>query len=1104
MTKSETVPLQVLLDKLGRRPAIVLGPVATVVPGDWENDISQELQKLQGDVFDQIIVNGSLGTNLDLLNSQDSAIFEQIKRSLKKKLELLTPSLDLKHIVRGGWSACVSLTLDLLFESALSDYLDSIPSSRTVTIVDSPSIQVPPRTTPVYKLLGNLNKTDAMSTLALADSELMVRKQSWSKLLSTFPDFVKDAPLLFLGTDNVIPLVQELLSTLHAMPRPNISGVVFLNDDATLSDPTVKALGAEIGLTVVDANIRELAASIAELKPRQTSLTLSTTSLKESQQLQSEIETFKDFVVIVPNKSPNNFDVAKHLAPLTDSLFRPTSIDWLPYLCELDLPRTLGPDLKAEALSALDKASQDYRPYIVLHGEAGVGKTTLLKRLACELARDGVLTLWCKKSVSGSWQKQYRQLAKYLINILNKKKQSLKKVAIICDDPWGLRLDAGELISCFEQFPVKIVFIFSFRNSDYFITDGPSLSLPLKPHVEVSVPFELDESELNQLGAMLVKIGASNNIEEANDAVLNVPSTNANDILCSLWYLVPETRSQLSDSLRDEYCRLGAIDDSISNIANDLANSSQVARLAYECVTVTSALVIDLPLEVLVRTLCINYDEWFDMCADGRPLWGLLYETFDSERETYVFRTRNEIVTRVLLNLVNGGVGHMGEARILGELLKSCDAGTPMYRNFILDVLVLGRSKLSNRLTFEQGMNLFEIARKTLPFQDRVIEHHMGIWMQDVGRNYVSAYTQFSNSLDCPVYPGAERDAPTQHIHTSMAASVVQMVREGSQDPGTGLELVREHVRQAASPSFFNLHTSHVSANLYFQLALKTEDNQTENVSLISFAEALKEIERSMQIIGAYGRKATKLEKSLEMLNSLNRQILDSIPDIDELGNTANNIFNTSGSQIGFEVLARKLLSEAIKTNKGRSYNQVNQYLDNCFDKIDAIGAKRNPDLIMVRIDLIIRWRIQRTGGSINWLKFRSDLEEILEVNQYRESVEKIFYYAVSLYHCGDSTKGAAQFANLRRLHAYALMPKEIRCYYLGKEGNPKRFQCTIARQGQRWYAEISELSIDVPIFKTPDEGGPGTTSHAYLGFALNGPVAVFHRPLDKDTLLAY
>ena len=429
--------------------------------------------------------------------------------------------------------------------------------------------------------------------------------------------------------------------------------------------------------------------------------------------------------------------------------------------------------------------------------------------------------------------------------------------------------------------------------------------------------------------------------------------------------------------------------------------------------------------------------------------------------------------------------------------------GTPMYRNFVLDVLVRGRSKLAKRLTYDQGLSLFEIARSTLPHEDRVIEHHLGIWMQDVGRDYVKAYSQFSKALESDIYPGAERDAPTQHIHTSMAAGVVQMVKDGEQDPSTGLELVREHLRQASSPSFFNLHTSHVSANLYFQLAQRSGDENEDDVSLTSIAEALKEIEKGHQLIGAHGRTVGKLEKSIYMLGQLKRQILDAIPDVEELEAIANRMFDETGSQAGFEVMARKLLAEAIITDKGRAYNRVKEYLDACFEKVESADSKRDPNLTAVRIDLVIRWRIQRSGGEIDWPAFRSDLEEVLATSQYRENVEKIFYYAVALYHCNEAATGAATFANLRRLRAYALMPREIRCYFLGKEGSPRRFQCTIARQGQRWYAEVAEIRVDVPILRPPEEGGPGATAHAYLAFSLNGPVAVFERPEDKSMLLA-
>ena len=374
----------------------------------------------------------------------------------------------------------------------------------------------------------------------------MLRKQVWPRLLRTLPDYLKDTPLVFLGTEVVVPHVRELLSALRAMPKPNVSQVVFLKDDETLNDPTVLALSTEIGLLVVDATTRELASGIAALKPKQGRLELVSAPADGGDRLTSTIEPFKTLVATVPRDLPEGFEAGRHLVPLTDSLFRPTSVDWLPFLCELDLIRSFRQELSAEVVAALQTANVGYRPYIVLRGEAGVGKTTALKRLACDLAGEGVTTLWCRRSVAGNWLKQYRQLAAALGKVIRKSGTSDKKIVVICDDPWGLRLDAGELLSCFDGVPAKIAFVFAFRNSDYYTGDGPSLSLPLRPYAEIEAPFELDGEELSELGTMLVKIGAAKDQKEADEAVSRVPSEKANDILCSL--LVPSSGNAITVS----------------------------------------------------------------------------------------------------------------------------------------------------------------------------------------------------------------------------------------------------------------------------------------------------------------------------------------------------------------------------------------------------------------------------------------------------------------------------------------------------------------------------------------------------------------------------
>ena len=416
---------------------------------------------------------------------------------------------------------------------------------------------------------------------------------------------------------------------------------------------------------------------------------------------------------------------------------------------------------------------------------------------------------------------------------------------------------------------------------------------------------------------MLVRIGAAKDIPSADREVGRIPSRHAKDILCSLWYLVPETRTQLAESLRDEYCRLGSTTDAVSSIAVT-ANCGAVAHSAYEFVTVTSNLNIGLPVEVLVHALELNYSEWLDAVGHGQPLWGLLYDLVNDRSETVLYFTRNEVVTRVLLDLVNGGVGHAGELRILKRLLSACRAGSLVYRNFALEVLIRGRKKLAEVSTYEQGLELFDIAREALPHEDRVIERR-GIWMQDVGRDDEEAYRQFERALLTDVYPGADRDAPKEHIHTSMAASLVKLIRAGKQDPDGGTAQVREHLRHATSPRFFNSYTSHVSAGLLFDLA-KIDPAGLESASAFSnLVEAFHEIEKARQLVGSQGQRFYKNRTNVEMMADLEKRILGSIPTISKLKELALAMFSSTRSQAGFEVCARRMLVEASETSKGKT-----------------------------------------------------------------------------------------------------------------------------------------------------------------------------------------
>lgn len=1090
----KTISLEDALSSLTRLPGVIIGPDVTCAPGTISGVLSGSVRVIAPGEIDLLEQGQHFRPAIDALAAKLQDRLPRLIDEIRERIRELKPSLDLPYLAKAGWSACISLTDDVLFESALRNYFDSIPSSLSATIIDGPSLMPPERTVPVYKLLGNLNNRDPACTLAMSESELLVRQQIWPRMLRTFPDYLREGPLFVLGTASVAPLVRSVLGAFLGMGRPNVSRLVFLKDDATLRDPTILALSSQFDTSIVDASLRDLCAAIAELKPRKGYV--GTEAPKALSKLEQLLRGHEGIVSSVPSSIAESTKTALHLPALVDGLFRPAAIDWHPFLMELDLRRTITDKLKPSITGALADSLSGRLCPVVARGEAGIGKTILLKRTAVELATDGFVVLWCRRSAGPGWTRNFRSLASELAEYF-KSAPKHPGVVIFCDDPWALRMDASELMGCFDRFPGRIAFVFALRNSDFFSWEHSTLPLGSGTTSDHEIPFELDDREWKDLGVMLQKIGAVKDQTEADREMSLVPRRHASDILCSLWYLIPETRSQLTDSLRDEYCRLGNVPESLASAAQAIAADSDTARRAYEFVTVTSNLDIGLPIEVLVRALGINYGDWMEMIVDGRPLWGLLYDEQDSESGNIVFRTRNEIVTRVLLDLVNGGVGHVGEYRVLCDLLRACDGGSAVYRNFAVEVLVRNRSQLQRILSYDQGMELFDIARNALAYDDRLLEHHKGIWIDDVGRDTKAAYNQLEKALHTEGYPSAERDAPLEYIHTSMASSIVKMVKAGQQDRTIGFQLVRDHLRQASSPTFFNAHTAHVSANLLFELSQQNGRTAPDEIAMASISDALQEIERAFQLIGAHGRNYFRHEKSIAMLSDLQSKIVRSILDLPSMKALAQKMFDDSGNQVGFEVVARRLLVEASEGDKGHAYNEVNDYISECAEQVEARRARLSVELVVVRVDLIIRWRIQRFL-SVQWDEFTNDVRITLENLRYRDDAIKRFYYAIGLFHLKHVTEANAIFASLRRLQLSA-SPREIRCYYLGDQGDAQRMQGVIERKHNYSYMFVTELQLSVPMRSPTAGGGSGSVVHAYIAFALNGPTAVLDKPGPTD-----
>ena len=394
-----------------------------------------------------------------------------------------------------------------------------------------------------------------------------------------------------------------------------------------------------------------------------------------------------------------------------------------------------------------------------------------------------------------------------------------KRIVIMVDDPWQLRVNVADVVTQLESGKLSTILIVGFRDSDTAV-DPADLFIPGSPTSDFLVDHELDEFEIARLPDLLVRIGACKDEREAKVLVSRNPYRRASDILCSLWFLLPETRDQLQSSIEDEYRRLGDARAAIEATAATAGKQGELARSAYEAITVTSSLKIGLPIEVLVRALEVDYADWIAATKPGKPVWGLLYDEYEESSDSFTYRTRNEIVTDVLLRLVNGSLGgHSGQYRLLKQLILACTVASPPYRAFLHDVLVRSRDVLERILSFEQGMDLYNSANTVMPYPDRAIQHHTGLWIKNVGGDLVAADDQLRSALQVPDYPGASRDEPVEFIHTSLAANVLSQVKAGNIDPAAGFERVMEHLDRGSNPKFFSAQQSHIKARTLLEMA---------------------------------------------------------------------------------------------------------------------------------------------------------------------------------------------------------------------------------------------------------------------------------------------
>jgi len=1057
------------------RLGLILGPAASTTNANFLNDLRDDLaQRFNVDACATYHEVGELafskGIEAKLIRG---AIGDFAGRQTGAPIVTTLASLQ--------WTAVISGCLDDQFEKRLQQVHARRPARRDVAVISDPRDTVPQNTLPVFKLLGSAQHQNAVATTA----EFLRRMAALGSSVREFLDQIKASPILCAGFQGAQWLLDPLLAQLYSSPHRHPASLVFLLDDPIASSPRLAQLVPRSGTFLAEGSLVEVARALEpQIRSGQTSFDYTG---RAGKQVAGDLSEFSDLVCVVNTRLIPDIDASER-ERLLDYLFMPDVPNWNPIAHDLDLPRTVLGSLQEEVIQFANDETGS--AVFLLHGRAASGKTSVLKRLAFNLAEQGMFVCWLLDYL-------FSDMGRQLEAALRKIREAVSSAPIVLfiDSPALLRdLDLTTLFATAERLGISLLVVLGARSSD-----APRIGKELDEGAgrvafsKAELPDVLDDVEWIILPDYLLKLGISRTQEEATAAVTAAAnSKQTRDSLALLYYLLPKTRQAIEGSIRSEYVSLGDSQGLKRIMAGAFSGSHPHLQDAYGMVAASTRYGVSVPAEVLVNALGVSYGEWAESVNKSGPAWGFLYPDDSDDIEGARYRTRNAVVTDIVLELINGSAtNRSGEVEKLRRLLSACDSTNPVYEKFCERMLVKNGSLAG--LDLAQGVELFEAAERALPQKNRAILHHKGIWIRRNGGDLDRALHAFDEALGAPTSPNSERDELDEFIHTSKAAAIIDKMDKGLIGWTEGQGDALKELERSRSPKFINPNAVHLYAGLVERLAFRqTETPEVDQYELIN--RALTDIDRTLIVVRAGGRVG--LRASVDMLEDRRATLLARVGDIDS---GAERVWENHQSQMGFVVAARRRLAAALvkRPNAGAEFKTAFDYWSSSRDRV-LTRTSLAPELAEVGLVLYYLWQIEPRNrewrrtvhAPINW-KLMKDCAEIT-LHGFRFQKDPFYRYllGLSLAHCGEWASARVVFQENRKLG----LPNDTlhvpRCYFLHAEGNPAHLQGRLNAGATSDYFNATDIQQDFEVARGERWPRNSGIQYAYVTFSFAGPRA--------------
>lgn len=1069
--KLKPVSAESIADILMGRAGLIVGPGATVNSGLYSS-----LAKSFGIQNSHLVSDiKALGTALRGMNAPE----EELKEKLRDQYGTEAPSPYLQTLAKPNWKAVISLAIDSYLEDRIQIELDKKPSRRPMTIVTDLSMPIPPRSTPVFKLLGSVSSTD----FALYEDEYLSSRVFWRNALTAFCETLAGSPVFCIGVDGDATAFLELVSEMLGSSSVRPSSLIFMKDCPLVNNRTLH--GILKNRLPLYAFQDSLSALVSRLSSQE--VVSRTPMLRLSDGKESALERYNDVCVVVKVPDPSRVaSVPREM--LLDSLFSPSIPDWAPYSIGLDFRRELENEI-IESIKKCIRETPNGQGCVAITGSAANGKTTVLKRVAFELASVGRPVIWLTAAPLSAPQRFFHEFFRDFRNEF----PDTKEVILFIDDP--IRSRSGEIhgiLNSSAAAGLGIVLVIAVRSSEWSTIDVTEIVGHAVNVSEVVLHDNFTLKEIARLPTYLCGLSLAQSESDAKKILEQAGTSKTQDVLNTFFVAVPHTRSVIVSSVRDEYCRLGDLGGLRNAVKQLYENNSKVVRQAYELTAVANAYGCDLPFELLRSAIGFEWSEAKDFLATNSAMWGILYMI--ESGDDLSLRARNQVVTDTVVSLVNGGAhSKLGEIRILHALIGAASGKSRLpYRSFIAKLLI-GNERL-NQLTYDDGRELYVSAISSLPTPDRVLVHHQGIW-EDRHNHAAEALQFYHQALKTPNYPYTERSESQSNIYTSMASAVLSQIKAGEKDLSAGRAEAEELLDKARKESFGDAHQVHVSAGISLELVKALGADALAEKLKITCA-AVAEIDKIAILGDSPVSFKTKSKKSEGLLLNAKEQLYGATLPLVDGDKMAEEVWLKSKSQDGFVVVARKQLSEAREAYKGKKFKDVYEYIIACRQRVLKEGRYIDKRLFEIQAEVIYWWRIHRAMLSpidieIDWSELLGVLNELDSHEVRGQNTFFHFLKGISLAHLGDWDAANQVFMRLRQSDLPPGVLWLPRAFLLNQKGGRTTVQGIVREHGGRVYLEVEKPRQNFAVDKKDRWCSPGETDHANIMFCFGGFRAV-------------